>query len=177
MALRRLRCRRIRSQLDNGEVASALSVVEADAVGATAAETLARAARSSRPILNCRHGAWRRTATAACDFVTLSGDLLSRHGVYTGGYLNGNGNGKAPSSILGRKNQIAELQIALAQLQEQVAEAQPPQRRVAERANGIAGRACSRRRRNCASRKWRSPRAQGEFNALQNSQPVAAPEN
>ena len=29
---------------------------------------------------------------AGCDFVTLTGDLLSRHGVYTGGYLNGHGN-------------------------------------------------------------------------------------
>jgi chromosome segregation protein len=56
------------------------------------------------------------------DFVTLSGELLSRHGVYTGGSTNGNGDGKAPSSILGRKNQIAELQEALARLQEQVAD-------------------------------------------------------
>src|SRR5690606_32870613 len=58
---------------------------------------------------------------AGCDFVTLSGDLLSRHGIYTGGSVNG-ANGKAPSSILGRKNQIAELQAALAELQEQIAE-------------------------------------------------------
>ena len=58
-----------------------------------------------------------------CDFVTLGGELLSRHGVYTGGSLNGAGNSKAPSSILGRKNQIGELQAELAALQEQVAEA------------------------------------------------------
>ena len=32
---------------------------------------------------------------AGCDFVTLKGDLLSRHGIYTGGYLNGHGNPKA----------------------------------------------------------------------------------
>lgn len=57
------------------------------------------------------------------DFVTLNGELLNRHGVFTGGYLNGNGNGKAPASILGRKNQIAELQGQLTQLQEQVDEA------------------------------------------------------
>jgi chromosome segregation protein len=60
---------------------------------------------------------------AGCDFVTLSGDLLSRHGVYTGGSLNGAGNSKAPSSILGRKNQISELQAELAVIQEQVADA------------------------------------------------------
>src|SRR6185437_14446968 len=38
---------------------------------------------------------------AGCDFVTLKGDLLNRHGIYTGGYLNGHGNPKAPASILG----------------------------------------------------------------------------
>src|SRR5207237_1271984 len=35
-------------------------------------------------------------------------------------YLNGNGNGKAPASILGRKNQIAELQTGLSRLHEKV---------------------------------------------------------
>jgi chromosome segregation protein len=60
---------------------------------------------------------------AGCDFVTLSGDLLSRHGIYTGGYVNGQGNGQAPSSILGRKNQITELQAELAELQNLIAEA------------------------------------------------------
>jgi chromosome segregation protein len=60
---------------------------------------------------------------AGCDFVTLGGDMLSRHGIYTGGYLNGGANGKTPSSILGRKNQILELQAELAELQKQVEEA------------------------------------------------------
>jgi chromosome segregation protein len=55
--------------------------------------------------------------------VTLGGELLNRHGIYTGGYLNGSSNGKAPSSILGRKNQIAELQAELAELQTLVEEA------------------------------------------------------
>jgi chromosome segregation protein len=49
--------------------------------------------------------------------------LLSRHGIYTGGYLSGKGNGKAPSSILGRKNQITELQAELAELQKLVEDA------------------------------------------------------
>ncbi|HEV2693929.1 MAG TPA: chromosome segregation protein SMC [Verrucomicrobiae bacterium] len=60
---------------------------------------------------------------AGCDFVTLGGDLLNRHGIYTGGYVNGRGSGKAPSSILGRKNQITELQAELTELQNLVAEA------------------------------------------------------
>ena len=65
--------------------------------------------------------AWRDTG-GAFHYVTLGGDLLSRHGIYTGGYSNENGNGKAPASILGRKNQIAELRMALSKLNEQVAE-------------------------------------------------------
>ena len=59
---------------------------------------------------------------AGCDFVTVGGDLLNRHGVYTGGYLSGSSSGKAPSSILGRKNQITELQAELERLGEQIAE-------------------------------------------------------
>jgi chromosome segregation protein len=54
-------------------------------------------------------------------FVTLTGEVLDRHGIYTGG--SGNYSQKAPSSALGRKNQIAELQTKLGQLQERVAEA------------------------------------------------------
>jgi len=64
--------------------------------------------------------AWRATE-GEFDFVTRSGELLNRHGIYTGGYLNGSGDGKAPSSILGRKNQILELQWRLTVLQEQIA--------------------------------------------------------
>jgi chromosome segregation protein len=71
--------------------------------------------------LSSATAAWRET-DGTYDFVTLSGELLSRHGVYTGGYLNGNGSGRAPSSVLGRKNQIAELQADLAGLQQRVLE-------------------------------------------------------
>ena len=55
------------------------------------------------------------------DYVTPAGDLLSRHGVFTGGVAGGSG--KAAASILGRKNQIAALQEEVAAIQEQVAEA------------------------------------------------------
>ncbi|MCS7091553.1 MAG: chromosome segregation protein SMC [Verrucomicrobiota bacterium] len=58
-----------------------------------------------------------------CDFVTLQGEMLSRHGVFTGGYLNGSGQGRGPASILGRKNQIAELRAELQRLEEAVAQA------------------------------------------------------
>jgi chromosome segregation protein len=63
--------------------------------------------------------AWQETGGTA-DLVTLAGELLSRHGVYTGGYLNGSSSGKAPSSILGRKNQIAELRTYLVKLQDNI---------------------------------------------------------
>ncbi len=56
-----------------------------------------------------------------CDFVTTSGELLDRHGVFTGGTKNGNGAGM--SSVLARKNQIEELQGQLAELQSQVDDA------------------------------------------------------
>ncbi len=61
--------------------------------------------------------AWRDTE-GAFDFVTRGGELLNRHGIYTGGTTNANGN-KAASSILGRKNQIADLQAQIAKLLEQ----------------------------------------------------------
>jgi chromosome segregation protein len=55
------------------------------------------------------------------DFVTKGGDMLTRGSIFTGG--SANGSGKAPASILGRKNQIAELQAELAQLSGQVNDA------------------------------------------------------
>ena len=63
--------------------------------------------------------AWRES-NGAHHFVTLSGEQLSQQGVYTGGYANGNSDGKAPASILGRTNQIAELRASLAILQQEV---------------------------------------------------------
>jgi chromosome segregation protein len=71
------------------------------------------------PNLSAATAAWEESR-GAFHYVTLSGDLLSAQGVYTGGYSNGNG--KGPTSILGRKNQIADLQTRLARLQEQVTE-------------------------------------------------------
>src|SRR5256884_6619939 len=71
------------------------------------------------PALDAAEEAWREGGGAA-DLVTLGGEMLSRHGVYTGGYMSGNGSAKTPSSILGRKNEIAGLQSHLARLENQV---------------------------------------------------------
>jgi chromosome segregation protein len=65
--------------------------------------------------------AWQQTK-GAFNFVTPAGEVLDAHGVFTGGYLNGSGNGQNPSSILGRRNQITELQSVAGQLQQQVTE-------------------------------------------------------
>ena len=105
---------------------------------------------------------------AGCDFVTLTGDLLSRHGVYTGGYLNGNGNPKAPSSILGRKNQITELQTELTEIQNRVAEMS--RRRgalLSEQTELQAG--LQQAQTELREQEVAIATREGEFNALQNS--------
>lgn len=61
-----------------------------------------------------------RASRGAFDFVTLNGDLLTRGGLFTGGQAAPSG--KAPASILGRKNQIAELRTEVAKVAEEVAE-------------------------------------------------------
>ena len=66
--------------------------------------------------LSLAAGAW-----AGWDFVTPTGEVLTRLGVFTGGAQGASG--KAPASILGRKNQIAELQAEIAALQGSLAEA------------------------------------------------------
>ena len=108
---------------------------------------------------------------AGCDFVTVNGDLLTRHGVYTGGYLNGHGNGRSPSSILGRKNLIAELQAQLAQLQEQINEASrcrgALQSEQTELQAGLQEAQSELRTKEVAIATH-----EGEFRALQNSQRV-----
>jgi chromosome segregation protein len=105
---------------------------------------------------------------AGCDFVTLKGDLLSRYGVYTGGYLNGHGNPKAPASILGRKNQISELQGELTEVQIRVAEMS--RRRgalLSEQTELQAG--LQQAQTELREQEVAIATREGEFNALQNS--------
>ncbi len=109
------------SELPSGQIVHAMSVISAEPnVEPLLKSLLGRtfiAADLSTATAQIQNG------HAGCDFVTMGGDLLNRHGIYTGGYLNKGNNGKAPSSILGRKNQITELQAELNELQELVAEA------------------------------------------------------
>ena len=107
--------------LQNGKIVHAMSVIQAEPqVEALLKSLLGRtfiASDLGTATAQIQNG------HAGCDFVTLGGELLNRHGIYTGGYLNKGSNGKAPSSILGRKNQITELQAELAELQQLVEEA------------------------------------------------------
>jgi chromosome segregation protein len=110
----------IQNGLQPGQVIHALSVVQSE----PSVEKLLKALLGRTFIASdlVTATAQAQNGHSGCDFVTLTGDLLSRHGVYTGGYLNGNGNPKAPASILGRKNQISELHGELTEVQLRVAE-------------------------------------------------------
>ena len=105
-----------------GQMVHALNIVQADPSVAPLLKSLLGRTYIASDLVTAT--AQIQNGHAGCDFVTLGGELLSRHGIYTGGSLSkGPGGGKAPSSILGRKNQIAELQAELATLQNLVAEA------------------------------------------------------
>ena len=94
--------------------------------------------------------------------------MLDRHGIFTGGYLNGNGSGKAPASILGRKNQIAELQAATAALQESVTEVSRRKGALlSEQTQLQAG--LQQAQTELRTQEVAIATRQGEFNALQNS--------
>ncbi len=110
----------VKEHLAKGEVIPALSVLQADPSVDKLLKSLLGRTFIASDLLSAT--AQIQNGHAGCDFVTLSGDLLSRHGVYTGGYLNGHGNPKAPGSILGRKNQISDLQSEVEQIKERVAE-------------------------------------------------------
>ncbi|MDX1951666.1 MAG: chromosome segregation protein SMC [Verrucomicrobiota bacterium] len=109
--------------------------------------------------------AWQQSR-GAFDFVTPKGETLSREGIYSGG--TGNGNGKPGSSILARKNQIAELHAALAGLQESVNESS--RRKGALQSEQTALQAGLQQAQNeLRTQEVAIATRQGEFNALQNS--------
>jgi chromosome segregation protein len=116
--------------------------------------------------------AWR-DANGACDFVTPAGELLNRHGIFTGGYLNGHGSSQAAASILGRKNQIAELHQATAALQESVHE-------ISRQKGALAGEqtqlqaGLQEAQTELRTQEVAIATRQGEFKALENSARVLA---
>ncbi len=144
---------------------TALSVVEGEA----SVQPLLRSLLSRTlivPNLDAATSAWRE-AGGAYDLVTLSGEMLNRHGVYTGG--SANGSGKAPGSILGRKNQITELRTNLDVAQEQVT--QLSRRKgalLSEQTSLQAG--LQQAQTELRQQEVAIATRQGEFNELQNSQ-------
>lgn len=104
----------------NGVPLEALKVVETDGSVRPLLEGMLGATRIVRD-LNAATEAWRASG-GGLHYVTLAGELLSAVGVYTGGHSGADGKSKGAASILGRKNQILELQSALALLNEQVNE-------------------------------------------------------
>src|SRR5260370_38627742 len=95
--------------------------------------------------------------------------MLSRHGVYTGGCSTGAG--KATASILGRKNQIAELQAHLGQAQEQVNElSRRKGALLSEQTSLQAG--LQQAQTELRQQERAIATHEGEFNAVQNSRPL-----
>ncbi len=101
------------------------------------------------------------------DFVTMAGEVLSRHGVYTGG--SANGSGKAPGSILGRKNQIAELQSTVGRAQEQINELSRHKGSLLSEQTSLQA-SLQQAQSELRQQEVAIATHQGEFNALQNSQ-------
>ena len=143
-----------------------LSVVEAEEAVRPLLQTLLGHTVIA-PDLAAAGAAWRECG-GAFDFVTPAGELLDRHGVFTGGCPDGNGSGKAPASILGRKNQIAELRLAAAALQESVAEASRRKGALlSEQTQLQAG--LQQAQTELRTQEVAIATRQGEYNALQNS--------
>ena len=144
---------------------TALSVVEAE----TSVQPLLQSLLGQTlivPDLATATNAWR-DAHGSIDFVTLSGELLSRHGIFTGG--SANGSGKAPGSILGRKNQIAELKNDIGREQEHVTElSRRKGTLLSEQTSLQAG--LQQAQKELSEQEVAIATHQGEFNALQSSQ-------
>ncbi len=150
----------------NGAPLPAMEVIDGDVTVRPLLERLLGSTRIVRD-LDAATAAWREH-NGAFHFVTLTGDVLSSQGIFTGGQAKAN-DGKAPASILGRQNQIAELRGTLATLQERVAEI--------SRAKGVlqgeqtelqAG--LHQAQTELRAQEVAIATREGEFNALQNSQ-------
>jgi chromosome segregation protein len=145
---------------------SALGVVECEA---TALPLLQRLLGRTviLPDLAAASVAWTQCG-GTLDFVTLTGECLNRHGVFTGGAASGNNQGKS-ISILARKNQIAELQKAVSGLQEQITESSRRKGALLSEQTELQA-SIQEAQQMLRSQEVAIATHQGEFNALQNSQ-------
>ncbi|HEV2391160.1 MAG TPA: chromosome segregation protein SMC [Verrucomicrobiae bacterium] len=150
----------------NGVPLEAVSVVEGESAVQPLLERLLGQTRIVRD-LNAATAAWQQSH-GAFSYVTLAGELLSRHGIYTGGHANGNGNGKGAASLLARKNQIADLQAVLGRLQELIAETSRRKGSLqSEQTELEAG--LQQAQTDLRAQEVAIATHEGEFNALQNS--------
>ena len=110
-----------------------------------------------------------RNCAGEVDYVTRTGDLLSRLGVFTGGANNGNGQAnQAPTSILGRKNQITELEAQITALEIQVAEGSRGKGALASEQTEIQA-GLQQAQTELRAQEVAIAAHEGEFNALQTS--------
>ncbi|HTL56745.1 MAG TPA: chromosome segregation protein SMC [Candidatus Limnocylindrales bacterium] len=151
----------------NGVPLAAMAVVDSEQTVAPLLKRLLGGTRIVRD-LHAATADWR-ASNGAFSYVTLNGELLSSHGVYTGGYSNGHGNGKAAASILGRKNQIAELSLALTELQQQVAANARIKGGLQSEQTELQA-SLQQAQSELRAREVAIATHEGEFNALQNSQ-------
>lgn len=151
----------------NGHPIEAMAVVESDPSVRPLLEQVLGATRIVRN-LSAATEAWQANGRAF-QYVTLNGELLSAVGVYTGGSAGGNGPGQAAASILGRKNQIAELQTGLQALNDQVTELSRHKGALqAEQTELQAG--LLQAQTELRAQEVAIATHEGEFNALQNTQ-------
>jgi len=120
------------------------------------------------PDLAAATSAWRQGG-GSHDYVTQGGDLLTRQGVFTGGSTNGSG--KAPSSILGRKNQIVELQAQTEELQVKTLEVSRQKGALQSEQTALQA-SLQEAQTELRAQEVAIATRQGEFNALQNAQRV-----
>jgi chromosome segregation protein len=143
---------------------AALSVIQADdSIQPLLRRVLGRTFIA--PDLATAEAAWREWH-GDCDLVTADGEILSRAGVFSGGA--GNGNGKAQSSVLLRKNQIEELRQAIATIQEQVNEASRVKGALQGEQTALQA-SLQQAQTELRTQEVAVATRQGEFNALQNS--------
>ncbi|MGV3773400.1 MAG: chromosome segregation protein SMC, partial [Verrucomicrobiales bacterium] len=145
-------------------VVAALSVIEAeDSVQPLLQKLLGRTCIA--PNLEVASEALK-TSQGALNFVTPGGEVLTSEGVFTGG--SGNNSSKPASSVLARKNQIKELQTALAMLQEQVNEASKQKGALQSEQTSLQA-SLQQAQSELRTQEVAIATRQGEFNALQNS--------
>jgi len=135
----------------NGAPLEAIKVVESDSIRASAfgSGCLARLEWFAICLPRLPRGA--RAPARSITSLSLV-NCSAATAFITGGYNNANGNGKAPASILGRKNQIGDLRSALAKLQEEVAELSRRKGALQSEQTELQA-SCSKRRPNSAPRK------------------------